>query len=166
MNRLLVVHMERAPKTGPVRDFLNWWAASGPFSIVVTSGARTDADQEADYAKGRMKLPDGTWVVSNKAAVVTHALRAADSAHGHVDAAADCHPVREWYLSGLPRLVYTGDEADVATRAEAIRRLDEYDRLAELHGLETGRHYPGLCDRPHVCDPKWKSLPLNPGVTP
>lgn len=163
----LVYHLERAPKAGPVREFLDWWAVHGPFPIVVTCGERTDKDQLEDFKKGRMKLPDGSWVILKAEEVVTRALRAADSAHGHVDSGADCSPVREAFPPpGGVKSIYLGNPKrelpEVAE--EGKRRLTEYARLAEEHGLESGRTYPGLGDLPHICRKDWREQPLAPGV--
>lgn len=161
----LVHHMERCPPNVPLRAFFADWDLNGPFAIVIVRGSTNDALQEIEYAKGRKRLPDGSWVVVNQADVVTNALRADDSAHGH-DGGADCQPVRELYPNGGVKSVYLGnpklEPPDVV--AEAIRRLDLYDSIAKAHGLETGEKYPGICDRPHVCDPNWKSLPLTTAV--
>jgi hypothetical protein len=153
----LVYHSERCPPNSKLQTFISWWQLSGPFPIVIVTGSRTDAEQAADYAKGR----------TAPGIIVTNARLAKDSAHGH-QAGIDCQPVRELYPSGGVKLVYLGDPKvetpDIV--AEAIRRLDEYDRIAKTFGLETGEHYPGVCDRPHACDPDWKSLPVGPGVAP
>lgn len=160
----LVKHKERCPENAKVKAFFDWWDVNGPFPIVILRGTTTDALQAAEFAKGRKRLADGSWVVVDKAAVVTNALRACDSAHGHA-AAADAHPVRSFFDSGGVKLIYLGDEHDEEVRAEALRRFKMYDDLAKQHGLETGENYPGICDRPHVCDPEWRKLPLAPGVS-
>jgi hypothetical protein len=156
----LVSHKERCPNNQLLRKFVEWWDVNGPFAIVITNSSRTDAEQLVDYGKGRKQLPDGSWVIIDNFAVVTNALRAEDSAHGH-DAAIDCQPVRAFYSNGLPRLVYLGNEEDPQVKAEAIRRLDMFDDLAKRCGLETGEKYPGICDRPHACDPDWRKLPVS-----
>lgn len=161
----LVYHKERCPQNARLRAFVDWWDVSGPFPIVIVAGDRTDQEQLEDYRKGRGQLASGQWVVLDKSAVVTNARTAADSAHGH-RAGIDCHPVREVYPGGGVKSVYLGSETDPAVRAQAVRRLEEYDRLAKEHGLETGELYPGICDRPHACDPEWRKLPLGPGVKP
>lgn len=158
-----VHHKERCPNNAKVRAFFDWWDVHGPFALVIVTGDRTDLEQLEDYRKGRRQLADGSWVVFDKSKVVTNALRAADSAHGH-HAAADAHPVREFYPSGGVKLIYLGDEADPEVRAVALRRLEQYADLAEQHGLESGRHYPGIADRPHVCDPAWRTLPVAQAV--
>lgn len=161
-----VLHMERCPRNAKVRAFLEWWNVSGPFAIVVLRGTTTDELQEKEYAKGRSKLPDGSWVVSSSADVVTRALRAADSAHGH-EAGADCHPVREFFPNGAVKLIWLGSakDGDAEAQAEGLRLFAEFDRLAREHGLEAGDRFPGICDRPHIQDPDWRHQPLAPGVS-
>jgi hypothetical protein len=161
----LVKHKDRCPRgSAKVVAFIDWWDVEGPFPIVILRGATTDKLQLEEYAKGRKHLADGSWVVVDKAAVVTNALRAADSAHGHA-AGIDAHPVREFFDSGGVKSIYLGDEKDPEAREEALRRFATYDELAREHGLEAGDRFPGLCDRPHVADPAWKTLPLAPGVS-
>lgn len=159
----MVRHKERCPANPKVKAFVDWWDVHGPFIIVIVAGNRDDENQLEDFKKGRKKLPDGSWLVVNKAAVVTHALRAADSAHGHA-AAIDAHPVRALYDSGGVRLIYLGDEKEDDVRAEALRLFKIYNNLARAHGLEAGDVFPNLVDRPHVQDPAWRTLPLAPGV--
>jgi hypothetical protein len=154
----LVYHPERCPPNAKLKAFISWWQSAGPFPIVIVTGSRTDKQQAEDYAKGR--------TVPGKK--VTNAQFARQSAHGH-DAGIDCQPVREVYAPpGGVKTVYLGDPEleppDVV--AEAVRRLTEYDRIAKTFGLETGENYPGICDRPHACDPNWPTLPLGPGVAP
>lgn len=161
----LVHHMERCPPNVKLREFFAWWDVSGPFPIAIVRGSTNDTLQLELYAQGRKRLPDGSWIVVNQAEVVTNAQTAEKSAHGH-DAAADCQPVRELFPNGGVKSVYLGnpkiEPPDVV--AEAIRRLDVYDSIAKAHGLETGEKYPGICDRPHACDPDWESLPLTTSV--
>lgn len=152
---VLVHHPERCPGNPLLAAFVAWWQVHGPFAITITHGNRTDADQRKLYAQGR--------TVPGK--VVTHARVAKESAHGH-SGAFDALPVREAYASGGVRLVYLGDEADEAVRAEALRRLNIFADLAEAHGLESGRDFPGLHDLPHVQDPDWETRPVNEGVAP
>lgn len=158
-----VHHIERCPNNAALLRFFWWWGENGPFDLVIVTGSRTDAEQLDDFRKGRQQLATGQWIVVDQTQVVTNALGAKDSAHGH-DAGADCLPVREMYPTGGVRLVYLGTEEDPFVRQQAVLRLDEYDRIAKTFGLETGECYPGICDRPHVCDPTWKTLPLGPGV--
>lgn len=157
----LVSHPERCPPNMKLLGFISWWKANGPFPIVIVSGSRNDAQQLVDYARGRKCLPDGEWVVVDQAQVVTNARTAGESAHGH-DAGIDCSPVREFFPMGGVRLIYLGDGSEPPTvHAEALRRFRVYDELAREHGLETGEKYPGICDRPHACDPNWRNLPLS-----
>lgn len=145
---MTVFHRERCPPNRKLQAFVVWWDVSGPFDIVIVRGSTTDAEQAALYAQGR----------TAPGPIVTNAKFASDSAHGH-DAAIDCQPVRELYPSGGVRLVYLGNEDDPFDRQQAILRLDQFDQLAKQHGLETGERYPGICDRPHACDPDWRTLP-------
>ena len=160
----MVKHKERCPPNTKLRAFIDWWDVHGPFAIVILRGTTTDQLQAGEYAKGRKELPDGSWIVVDKEAVVTHALRACDSAHGHA-AGLDAHPVRELFPNGNVRLIYLGDEKDPAVRTEALRLFKVYDDLARGHGLEAGDTFGTLVDRPHVQDPAWRMLPLAPGVT-
>lgn len=160
-----VFHKERCPPNPKLQAFVAWWEAFGPFDLVITRGTTTDELQKGEYRKGRMQLASGQWLVIDKRQIVTNALKAKDSAHGHA-AAFDAHPVRELYQNGNVRLIYLGDEPDEPTRTEALRRFAVYDSLAEQYGLETGKDYTGLNDRPHVADPAWRTLPLAPGVSP
>lgn len=156
-----VHHAERCPPNPMCQGFVAWWNANGPFDIVIITGTRDDAEQLVDYAKGRKQLADGSWVVVDQESVVTNAQTAEDSGHGH-DAAFDANPVRELFPNGNVKSIYLGDPRretpDVC--AEGVRRLKIYDSLAKQYGLETGENYPGICDRPHVCDKNWKNLPL------
>lgn len=149
----LVFHVERCPDNPKLRAFIDWWQANGPFPITIAYGNRTDEEQAALYELGR----------SQPGKVVTNAKTAAESAHGHTGA-IDCYPVRELYPNGMPKLAFLGDEADPNVRAQAQRRLSEYARHAEEHGLVSGANFPGLHDAPHVEDPDWKQRPVGPGV--
>lgn len=146
---ILVHHSERCPDNQKLKAFVAWWRLYGPFAITITHGDRTEAEQLKLYAQGR----------TAPGKIVTHARTAAESAHGH-SGAIDAQPVRELYPAGAVKLVFLGDEEDVHLRAEALRRLNLYADLAEQHGLESGRNFPGLHDLPHVQDPDWQSRPL------
>lgn len=152
---ILVHHAERCPSNEKLLAFVTWWATHGPFPIVLTHGDRTDEEQLALYELGRAR----------PGKVVTHAKRAADSAHGH-RSGMDAQPVRALYPNGAPKLVYLGDETDDEVRAEALRLLNIFADLVKEHGLESGRDFPGLHDLPHAQDPAWKSRPLSKGVAP
>lgn len=160
----LVSHKERCPNNPKLQRFIAWWDAQGPFPITIVFGNRTDDEQLIEYAIGRAKLADGSWAIIG--GVVTNAQGAKDSAHGH-EAAIDCHPVREFFPSGGVKTVYLADKKKEPPEVyeEAVRRFAMYDELAKQAGLETGENYPGICDRPHACDPRWKELPLGPGVS-
>lgn len=160
-----VLHAERCPPNPKLSAFVAWWQAFGPFEIVILRGTTTDALQLQEYRKGRSQLAGGQWIVVDQSKVVTHALHARDSAHGHA-AAFDAHPVRELYPNGNVKLIYLGDEPDLESRTEALKRFKVLDDLAKDYGLETGVDFPGLCDRPHCSDPDWRTLPLAPGVSP
>lgn len=152
---MLVHHEERCPENAKLKAFIAWWKVSGPFPIVIIFGRRTDQEQRKLYAQGR----------TTPGKIVTHARTAAESAHGH-DAAIDCVPVRETYSTGGVRTVYTGDEPDDPSKAEALRRLNQYADLGEQHDLESGRDFPGLHDLPHLQDRAWRTYPVVPEVNP
>lgn len=163
---VLVHHAELCPNNPKLRTFIAWWWHNGPFPIKILRGNATDESQELEYSKGRRKLPDGTWIVVNPKAVVTYALRAADSGHGH-SGALDAAPVREVFSNGAVKLIYLGDEDDELVRAEGVRRYDVMADIAEKQfGLKSGRDFKHLVDRPHLQDPEWQSRPLNNGVAP
>lgn len=151
----LVHHPERCPDNAKLKAFVEWWAKFGPFAIKITCGDRTDAEQWALYQQGRGK----------PGKIVTHAVSATESAHGHTGA-IDCLPVRSLYPAGTVMSVYLGDEADPIVRGQALARLNQYADLVEQHGLESGRSFPGLHDLPHAQDPEWKSRPLASEPTP
>lgn len=157
-----VIHKERCPDNAELRRFISEWELRGPFDIVLVTGDRNDAQQLVDFKIGREQHADGSWVIVGP--TVTNAQTAKDSGHGH-KSAGDFQPARELFPNGLPKSVYLGNEKDPIVRAEAVRRLEAMDQFAEDLGLETGRHYPGLCDRPHLADKAWRSRPLGPGVS-
>src|SRR4051812_47227677 len=103
-----VHHKERCPDNLVVLAWVTWWDLHGEFDVVIVAGDRTDADQLIDYAKGRRRLPDGSWVVVDAGAVVTRAQGAKQSAHGH-KSAIDVHPVRELNQYGGVASIYLGD---------------------------------------------------------
>lgn len=146
---ILVHHAERCPDNPKLIAFVEWWKQHGPFPIVITFGNRSDAEQWALYQQGRTK----------PGKIVTYAKSADESAHGH-SGAIDCYPVRDTYLGGGVKTIFTGDEADEIVRAQAIARLDRLVTLVKQHGLESGDDFPGLHDKPHVQDPDWPSRPV------
>jgi hypothetical protein len=151
-----VYRPEVCPENPKLRAFTAWWKVNGPFPIKYLRGDTTDAEQRKLYAQGR----------TTPGKVVTNAPTAAKSAHGH-SGALDAAPVRELFPNGAVKLIYLGDETDPAVRTEAQRRYEIMADIAEtLFGLESGRHFPGLPDRPHLQDPEWVSRPLNEGVAP
>lgn len=147
-----VFHAERCPPNPKLQAFVQWWALSGPFPIVVIFGMRTDEQQRELYAQGR----------TTPGKIVTNAPSAATTAHGR-GGAIDCQPVRD-SAGDLVKLIYTGDEADPAIRATARALLDRYVELVREHGLGTGRDFPGMHDDPHAQDPEWEKLPFPPTV--
>jgi hypothetical protein len=159
---VLVYNEEACPDNAKLKAWVEWWKVNGPFPIKITEGRRDDEAQLKRFEKGRGKLSSGQWIVVDKKAIITNAMRAFDSAHGH-DAAIDCYPVRELYPSGGVKLIYLGDEKDLAVRAEAQKRLDRMAELGIEHGLESGRSFP-FPDKPHLQDPAWRTLPAAPGV--
>lgn len=145
-----------------LQAWISEWRLTGSFDIVCLRGTTTDALQLLEYSKGRRRLPDGSFVVIDASAVVTHALKASTSAHGHA-AAGDFHPVRELFSGGDVKLVYLGTEADPAVRAEALSRFNAMADHGERFGLHSGRLFPGLADCPHLEVPGWAELPLAVG---
>lgn len=153
---VLVFYPELCPENPRLRAFVGWWALKGPFPIKLLRGTTTDAEQAKLYGQGR-------WLPGR---IVTNAKTAAQSAHGHA-AAIDAAPVRELFANGKVRLVYLGDEAEPAVRNEAVARYGVMADIAESQfGLQSGRNFPGLVDRPHLQDPDWEQLPLAEGVAP
>lgn len=104
----------------------------------VTSGLRTQAQQEADWEKGRALQPDGTWAIVNADAVVTN------SPPGH--------SAHEFGLA-----------VDVARIATSRERVWDYkhpawaemwnfiDQSPRMHG---GWHFP-VADPDHVQSVGW-----------
>lgn len=145
-----VFHIERCPPNPKLWAFLQWWAANGPFPIVVIFGFRTDAQQRALYAQGR----------TTPGKIVTDAPDGSKTAHGRYGA-VDCQPVRD-SAGDLVKLIYTGDEDDPIVRATANDLLDRYCQAVRDHGLVSGADFPNLIDKPHAQDPDWQSLPYPP----
>jgi len=163
MTVVLVHNVHLCPDNTKLKAYVERWKVDGPFAIKITEGRRDDPTQLERFKLGRvLKLSTGEWAVVDRKKVISNARYAADSAHGH-DAAIDRYPVRELYASGGVKLVYLGNEEDAKVRAEALRRFDVMNRMAEEMGLESGRLFP-FPDLPHVQDPAWRSLPVAPGV--
>jgi len=160
-----VHHAERCPSNPLLISWVSWWDVHGEFDIVIVAGDRTDAEQLVDWAKGRKRLADGSWVVVDSSAVVTNALGAKLSAHGH-RSAIDMHPVRELNIYGGVASIYLGDVKREAPEvfAEGLRRWRIIIDSAKRMGLASGEDFHGLCDRPHLHDPAWETNPLGPGV--
>ncbi len=154
-----VFHRDRLPAL--LRPFADVWEQTGTFDLTVTSGARTDADQLVDWAKGRA-MNRGIWVIMDPKAVVTYAQTAINSAHGH-DAGADLHPVRTYFGNGAPATIYTGGETEPGVRAEALKRFRAMGEFAERIGFEWGGRFPHF-DGPHLQVPHWRDLPLYKGT--
>lgn len=133
--------------------------------IVIVTGDRTDAEQLIDYAKGRQRLPDGSWVVVDASKVVTRALGAKSSAHGH-RSGLDFHPVKALLPNGNVASIYLGDAKVESPEdfAEGLQRFKIVIATAKAMDLESGEDFQGLCDRPHLQDPAWAMNPLGPGV--
>lgn len=160
-----VHHKERCPENARLRTWVDWYDVNGDLDIVIVVGDRTDADQLIDYAKGRRRLPDGSWVVVDASKIVTMAQTAKRSGHGH-RSAFDFHPVKELFPNGNVKSIYMGDAKLESPEdyAEGLMRFRVVIATAKRMGLESGEDYQGLCDRPHLADPAWETNPLGPGV--
>lgn len=122
-----------------INAWLEEWQRTGPFPVKVVSGGRNDAQQAAEYAKGR----------TAPGAVVTHAQTARESAHGYrrnagarVACAIDVYPA-------------VGPHEVVLDFTDA-RWPVLVSRVASFGGLKSGAHFS---DFPHVEFEGWKSLP-------
>lgn len=161
-----VFHKERLPPA--LARFVAWWEVNGGFDLTVppSGGARTDADQRVEWAKGRRvvgapEVPEGWSIVGD---VVTKSFFGRDSAHGHLGA-GDFLPVRSYFGNGMPANVYlAGANEDREVRAEGIRRMTVVGKAAKALGYEWGGDFPGFFDGPHIQVPEWRTLPLGPGV--
>lgn len=159
-------HMERVPLL--IRPWAEEWQRTGSCDLVCTRGGANDADQLLEWKKGRTQLADGSWVVTDKQAVVTYAMTAAASAHGHAGvygkgggAGADFHPVRALFPGGGVQLIYLGSSRKESPEvfAEGMRRFLAFITHAENFGLESGKHFPDP-DLPHLQVRNWRELPL------
>lgn len=158
-----VHHKERAPAA--LLPFIAWWEKNGDFDIVVAvdGGNRTDDDQLRLWMKGRQLL-NGVWHITVPGAVVTYAMTAEDSAHGH-SAAIDVYPVRTHFANGLPATVYMGSDTEgVIAKAEGLRLMGVVGAAAKSQGLEWGgdfhdEHGKPRPDRPHLQLPGWRAMP-------
>lgn len=145
-----VFHAERCPPNPKLQAFVQWWATSGPFPIVVVFGMRTDEQQRALYAQGR----------TTPGKIVTNAADGSQTAHGR-GGAIDCQPVRD-SAGDLVKSIWTGDEADPFERAQGHIRLEQYAQAVRDHDLRSGADFKNLPDYPHAEDPEWESLPYPP----
>lgn len=131
-------HRERASGLEPQLEmFLDWWAAFGPFPLVVPAlgGVRTDeATQAALYARG-----------------VTNARTLAETPHGRKGAVDLAPYTRQGAL-------YAPDYSETPAN---LARYETLGRAAEAHGLRWGGRW-SRPDRPHVEVPNWRSLPFPP----
>lgn len=101
-----------------------------------TSGLRSVAMQWAIYGKGRSKLPNGTWIISDASAVVSYS-----------------EPFKSWHNYGLAiDACFTGKdpylEQMLPERAQFL--WNEYGRFLKAHGLEWGGDFHFHPDRPHA----------------
>lgn len=110
--------------------------------LALTSGYRTRAQQEAEYAKGRLyNVSTGQWSVFDPRKISTNALP--DHAPHCRGAAYDVVPI-------------------VDERA-AWDRLDLFQKVGEIGeelGLTWGGRWPKLKDMPHFELPGWRLLPI------
>lgn len=125
----------------------------------VTCGARTIAEQLAEYAKGREQLPSGAWVEVGK--VVTRAIpeKAPHVRRGAYDL---------WLLwpTGPGRVapfrLATMDERDGWTPAQIAAQEFEWRKLVAIGkelGLVCGADW-AMRDWPHFENPRWRELPM------
>lgn len=161
-----VSHKERCPDNAKLKAWVDWYDVNGTVPIVLVTGDRNDAEQLVDYAKGRRRLPDGSWVVVDASKVVTRALGAKSSAHGH-KSALDFHPVKKFFPNGGVQEVYLGD-AKLETPEDFAEGLQRFKIVIAttkaFPGIRSGEDFVGLCDRPHLEDEGWEQNPLGPGV--
>lgn len=135
--RLLLLHRERADGVDPrLLAFLDWWAESGPFPLLVDpqGGVRYDEALQLElYARG-----------------ATKAKTLADTPHGR-GGAIDCHPC----VVGA-----AGQAIAILTRDTAAYRT--YGELGKARGLVWGGDWKHLVDMPHVECLDWRVLPYPP----
>jgi hypothetical protein len=143
--RVRVYHRERADGVdGRLLGFLDSWAKTGPFAIVVPEfgGLRTLAQQQELYARGRTK----------PGRIVTNAKSVADAPHGR-GAAIDVAPFRKDAKSGLYAPYY-----------EDVGAFHTIGAFAEAMGLEWGGRWRTDTfpdgDQPHIQVPNWRLLPI------
>lgn len=110
--------------------------------IVFTSGYRTPAQQEDEYAKGRQRDPfDGSWHLVDASKVVTHAL-----------------PEHAPHCRGAAY-----DLVPIVNGKAAWDRLDLFAKLGGIGkelALVWGGDWLKLKDLPHFELPNWRALPL------
>lgn len=125
----------------------------------VSAGARTWDEQMIEWAKGRNKLPNGSWEVVDRRKVSTDALPL--KAPHCRRAAYDL-----WLLFGKSgeghmRLA-TMDPRDGWTPSEIEQQTTLWGALVRIGGelgMECGAHWPKLKDWPHFERPDWRNLP-------
>lgn len=126
---------------------------------LVTCGARTVAEQFAEYTKGRELLPSGAWVEVGK--VVTRAL---PEKAAHVRAAA----YDLWLLwptepgRVAPFRLATMDERDGWTPQQIAEQEIDWRKLVAIGkelGLVCGADF-SFRDWPHFENPRWRELPM------
>lgn len=103
-------------------------AEANGITILITSGLRTFAEQDALYAKGR----------TEGGSIVTRA-KAGQSAHNYGKAADFC--------------IWDGKQLDWNAPHE---KWEEVGELAESMGLTWGGRFKSIVDLPHIEDPTWK----------
>jgi hypothetical protein len=132
-------------------------------------GNRDDAIQLRLWAIGRALKHgcdprlEANWTVTHRDQVVTYALSAEDSAHGH-GGGADVLPVRTLFANGLPATVWLGTEENPADRAEAVRLQGlvsaEARAFLESVPIECGADWPApKTDGDHYQVANWRELP-------
>lgn len=160
-----VFHRERAGAA--MQTFFDRLDGRLEFDCTVpeNGGNRDDAIQLVLWAKGRALKPgcdphlEASWIITHPGQVVTRALSAGDSAHGHC-AGADVVPVRTKFANGLPATVWLGNEEDPADRAEAVRLQGLISAEARAMGYECGADWEApKTDNDHYQVPNWRLLP-------
>lgn len=152
MSELIIesLHVDLQPKARAHRDR----CAKLGIELFFESGARTWAQQVAEYEKGRHRSPQG-WTIVDARAVRTHALPH-DAPHCR-GAAYDCYPLYKERLATMePSHGWT--HADIEKQMKLwleVVRIGE-DELR----LEAGARWPKLKDWPHFQLPYWRKLPL------
>lgn len=104
-------------------------------TLIATAGLRSIAEQWALYDKGRTKLKNGTWVITDAVSVVTHAI-----------------PFKSFHSFGLGiDSAFSGTdpylEKMLKQRAEFL--WSEYGKFTRAHGMVWGGDFINFVDRPH-----------------